>query len=385
MRFLNNQDFYNTLSKNNKVLDSYSQLNLTKNNHEIYNVDNIENEEAKPASIDLFPSYLTPQFIKQKKTVVTKVSQKKIIGYAISIEENSGFEDFFKNAFSKSFRGNIKRFVNRFEACFNSDYKMFFGNINKSDYDFLMQELRNMLTKRFNQREESNKILNNWEHYLKSTFEKINSKKASLFVIYHDKTPVQISINYHFDKILFISIPSYNIDFAKFSLGNISIYKLLEWAVNNKYQIMDLEYGYLEYKRRWSNYIYHFDHHVIYQKNNFKSSILASFEVLMLKTKNILKSLKIDELVNKLKKRLSKQKTNIKDVHYKIESITFSNTKNIKPLDINSEHHSHLKKTIYDLLFANKEHITNVNVYEVNHLKEYVICGKNKSHKVIII
>lgn len=383
MGFINSNDFYNTLSKEHKVLDSYATLNFAHNNHQIYKC-NLEKAQTKVDAINLFPSYLSSTFNDAERVNIKTIPQKKIVGYGINIKGNQDFETFFKNEFSKSFRSNTRRFVNRLEACFNTNYKMFFGNINKVDYDFLMSALHTMLTNRFNQREESNKILKNWDYYLESVYKNINSKKASLFVIYHDEKPIQISLNYHFDKILFISIPSYNIDYAKFSLGNISIYKILDWAVTNSYEIMDLEYGYLEYKRRWSNYIYEFNHHVIYSKNNIKATLLASVEILKLKLKNLLKSLNIDKLVKNLKGYFYKQKTTHIAIAYKTESIDFINTNNLETLNINSPQLINLKKIIFDFLFVNKTHISDLKIYEIAPLKEYVFCGKTKSQKIII-
>lgn len=383
MEFISSNDFYNTLSKENKVLESYAALNFAHNNHQIHK-SNIEKEILKVNVINLFPTYLKPTFSDKNSMGLRTIPQKKIIGYGISINDSQDFETFFKKEFSKSFRSNIKRFVNRFEACFNTNYKMFFGDINKSDYDFLMSELHNMLSKRFNQRNESNKMLKHWDYYLESTFKKINSKKASLFVIYHDKEPIQISLNYHFDKILFISIPSYNIDYAKFSLGNISIYKLLDWAVTNNYQIMDLEYGYLEYKRRWSNYIYGFHHHIIYSKKNIKASFFANTKILKLKLKNLMKSINVDKLIENLKNLSLKQKSTYIELNYKIETIEGTNKPTGQPININNSQFSGLKKIAFDFLFVNKEHVENLKVYEVTSKREYIFIGNSNSQKVLI-
>ncbi|MFD1162254.1 GNAT family N-acetyltransferase [Hwangdonia seohaensis] len=387
MGLFNTYDFYNTLSKKHKVFDSYEKLHLTHNNYEIYSADAGNNFVASKNvyTFDLFPSYLKPTYRNNEQKIVKNIPQKKIIGYAIRINDNKGFDDFFKNEFSKSFRSNTKRFVNRFEACFNASYKMFYGNIDKTEYNDLMSALHTMLTKRFNQREESNKMLDNWEFYLTTTYKNINSKKASLFVIYHDNIPVQISLNYHFNNILFIAIPSYNIDYAKFSLGNISIYKLLEWAVTQKYDLLDLEYGYLEYKRRWSNYIYEFEHHVIYSKNNIQATFLATSSILKLKLKNFFKTINVDVLIKNLKSYFYKQKSTFKDIAYDAETIDFDNANNLDSLNINSPQVEDIKKAMFDFLFVNKEHVNDLKIYEVVSFKEYVFCGKTVSQKVVVL
>ncbi|WOD43380.1 GNAT family N-acetyltransferase [Hwangdonia lutea] len=387
MGLFTTHDFYNTLSKKHFVFDIYEKLFLAHNNYEIYNANPTNNANAlkKVYTFDLFPSYLKPIYRNPELNKLKIIPQKKIIGYAIQINENKGFSDFFKNEFSKSFRSNTRRFVNRFEACFNVSYKMFYGNIDKTEYNTLMSALHTMLTKRFNQREESNKMLENWEFYQATAFKNINSNKASLFVIYHDNIPVQISLNYHFNNILFIAIPSYNIDYAKFSLGNISIYKLLEWAVTENYDLMDLEYGYLEYKRRWSNYIYSFAHHVVYPKNDVKSNVVATISILKLKLKNFFKSIHVDELIKNLKCYFYKHKGTFKDITYTTEPIQFDNANNLESLNINSPKVVGIKKAMFDFLFINKEHVNNLKIYEIVPFKEYVFSGKSVSQKVVVL
>src|SRR5690606_10337175 len=119
--------------------------------------------------------------------------------------------------------------------------------------------------------------------------------------------------------ILFVSVPSYDINYAKFALGNVSLYKLLEWSVNNNYEVMDMAQGYLEYKRRWSNLIYEFDHHIIYSKKSTLNRISAQFEIQKLHFKNFLKSKDIDVLIEKLKKGLRKNSAHQEEVAYQLE------------------------------------------------------------------
>lgn len=386
MAYLKKQDFYISLTEKNNILNAYEALEYNLNESCFYKSrkENISHENL--TSIRLFPSYLSPSFKHTNVLTVKKIPQSKIIGYAINIVTKQDIETFLKSEFSKRFRSNIKRFVNRFEHCFNANYKMIYGNILKDEYSFLMTALHKMLITRFGQRNEKNDILENWDYYLESTFSLINSKKASLFVIYHDSKPVHICINHHFNNILFVSIPSYDINFAKFALGNISIYKLLEWSLNNNYIMLDMAYGELEYKRRWSNHIYSFEHHIIYQTNVLSFRVKASLEVSLIKFKNFLKSKNIDVLIKNIKKTFKRNKGTSKHlVNFKIEDVTPLDTKSLNVINNENNIYNIIKKPIYDFIYKQKTHLSSVSVFEIKPQKEYVLVDKNTYQKITIL
>src|SRR5690606_19884949 len=194
--------------------------------------------------------------------------------------------------------------------CFDINYKMFYGKIEKEEYDFLMNSLKKMLVKRFKQRNNVNERLHEWDHFHKIIFPLINQKKASLFVIYDEKKPIDISLNYHHDKIFFSAIASYDIDYAKFGLGHIDIYKQLEWCILNHYQIFDLGMGDMEYKSKWCNTIYKFNHHFIYQKRSIYSALITSSLIKKIITKQYLRNKKIDVLYKKITSLFKRNKKN---------------------------------------------------------------------------
>ena len=379
------ENFYETITTKNKVIAYYNKLYFSHDNTNIYTAsENTITNTNTVLNVSLFPSYLQPEFNIGNTMGIVKIPQKKITGYAVLINGHTTLESLLKTAFKKSFRANILRFVNRFEACFNAKYRLFFGDISKEEYTFLMATLHNMLTNRFEQRKDANKVLNNWDAYLSTTFDLIKEKKASLFVIYNDVTPVHICINHHFNTILFVSVPSYDIDYAKFALGNVSLYKLLEWSVNNHYEVMDMAQGYLEYKRRWSTLIYEFDHHIIYKKKSTIGHISALTEVYKLHFKNFLKSKNVDTLVEKLKKGLKKHNAYQKPLHYQLEVVDASDTTGLKEINAHCPMYQTLRIAINDFLFIHKERNTALKIMEITKDKEYLLQGERISQKVTI-
>lgn len=362
MAFINKQDFYGTLTEKHTVLDCYEKLTSNYNNDLLFfNSKQSSKKARETTSIKLFPSYLSPTFKDYKAKIVP---QKKITGYAIAIEQKTDLSLFLKTHYSKSFRSNIKRFVNRLELCFTISYKMFHGDMSKEDYLYHMNTLHDMLTKRFEQRNERNKTLDNWDFYLKTTYNLINAKKASIFAIYNNDEPIHICINHHFNDIFFVSIPSYNIDYSKFALGNISIYKLLEWSINNDYRMLDMAYGDLEYKRRWSNLIYNFNHHIIHKKSNLFSSIKASIETLIISIKNLLKKYNVDSYIKKIQTNRNKKKINCNTINYKIETISSFDKNDLAIVDLNKNNKQELRKLVFDALYTSKQHLSNITIYK---------------------
>lgn len=384
MKIIDKEYFYVTLTQDDKVLPYYLSLKNNIDDTEFYisdESDNLKTIPNKGVSVSLFPTYLYPTFFNEDTVKVIKLPQSKITGYAIVIKEFCDVNEFLRNHYKKKFKDNILRLVNRFENCFTPTYKMFYGDICEENYTFLMNTLKKMLTKRFSQKTEEAHTLLNWDFYMKSSFSSINSKKASLYVIYINETPVQITLNNHYKNTLFVSIPSYDINLSKFALGNIAIYKLLEWALKNNHNLLDMAYGDLEYKRRWSNYTYNLEHHIVYKKGNPFVALRANLEALIIKVKNSLKSINIDTYIKGLKRNFK-----TKPIHNSLSniksSIILELPDNLIPINLESEESSLIIKNVYDFLYANKEHIKDINLFKNKSGDEFFIIGKNTKQKV---
>lgn len=377
-------DFYSTLTENNQVLPYYKSLSIN-NGIDIFAEDNqFQNEISKTISVKLFPLYLFPNLHDVRGLEIKKVPQKKIIGYAIDLKNIKTIDDFLTQEYSKSFRANIRRLKKRFEECFTVSYRMFYGKISKEKYNLYMSELHKMLTIRFDQRNESNDILENWDFYLDSTYNLINQKKASIFVIYENNIPVHICINHHFNNLLFVSIPSYDIDYSKFALGNISIYKLLEWAIENNYAVLDMAYGTLEYKRRWSNFTYDFEHHILYDKTVWLQRIGATVETKKIQFKNFLKRYNIDEHIKKLKNLKNRKNTTYIEIEYQLSETRNINVDRLTEINIYSFDLQNLKKIVFDFLYAEKLHIEKVKVFKTDSENQFIINTPKKNYIVAL-
>lgn len=308
-------------------------------------------------------------------------------GYAIRLNVDT-VDDYLNNHFKSKNRSIIRRYVKRLESCFEIEYKLFFGEISQEQYHFLMNYLHQMILRRFKQRGEHHKALKDWEEIYNDSLSMILQKKASLFVIYDEGNPIEISLNYHFDKILFSSISSYDIDYAKFGLGHVEIHKQLEWCINNDYELFEMGVGGTNYKRRWSNLIYRFENHVTYVKNSSKQRFQAFFLRFLVGFVEYLKSLGVNELLYTVVRRISKltrtTEVNSNNNHLLKAETTFIDhvPENAVGIPLDFAKYPFLKKPICDYLYTNVERKSHLKLYRADELKNTFYIQGQKMAKI---
>lgn len=338
-------------------------------------------------SINLVPGYMNCKLCDAHLYHTKKIPQHNW-GYAIFLNSDSNADAYLKNKFNSNFRTNLNRSIRRLETCFNISYKMYHGEITLKDYETLMESLRMMLVNRFRAINEPNNNLPKWMDICTDTFPLINQKKASLFVIYDGDRPIEISLNYHMDKILFSSISSFDLDYSKFGLGHIEIYKQLEWCYLNNYDIFEMGVGGMDYKRRWSNNIYNFEHHIYYKKSLI-SNIHAFFEIRKILLKEYLKSKQIPLYFQKAKSALSPSKK-VEDTlrgEVKVEQLhsnEIPEPEDLLEINLENEAFRPLRKYVYDFMYGNPENIAHVGVFQLSGTNSYIIKGSDKQIKITL-
>ncbi|MFY0714744.1 GNAT family N-acetyltransferase [Seonamhaeicola sp. NFXS20] len=375
--------FFNELVEKHQIPKAYKKLSFKFNNKPFYKSSaNTSEKTVYPVETYIaFPGFLTPKFNSDKfKAKCIEQKNQECFGIILSPEIKTTQEYLVQNL-SKNSRSPILKKKKRLEACFNITYKVFFGNINKDEYDRLMDVAHAMLIKRFEQRNDSNFILKNWNKYLEILYPLINQNKASFFVIYNENIPIQISINFHYDKTFFAYIPAYNIDYAQFGLGNTAVYKQLEWCIENKYEYLDMGNGDLEYKVRWCNHQYSLETHIVYVKKNIVAQTKALIPIFKVKLINFLKSVKNLKKGNKKHNQSYKTKP-----PYKIETIenNFKIQENeIQEINFFDTHkEKYLSKIICDFIYSEKEHLNNIKIYNIVNTPNYIIKTPTKGINV---
>ncbi|MEG3658555.1 GNAT family N-acetyltransferase [Arenibacter palladensis] len=379
-------ELFSTLFDQHTIPDFYSSISYFKNQKIFNDTTNHYNEQKSSKnlySLRLVPGYMNFNLKNEELLNIKKIPQINW-GYAIFLDSTSGIEDFINSQFKTKFRTNIKRSINRLETCFEITYRMYHGDIDRETYIQLMESLRIMLINRFSEKNVVNNNLPKWKELCANTFSLIAQKKASLFVIYNGDRPIAISLNYHLDKILFSSISSYDLDYSKFGISHVEIYRQLEWCFLNNYLVFEMGVGSLDYKRRWSNHIYNYEHHVYYNKS-FLSNCYAFFEISRVKLKEYLKSKQIPEYISKGKAAINFEKKVHQDVlhNFEIEStIDISLLKNSEKINFQNDKYHYLRRPIYDFLYSTLDHVSKIQVFEIIKDTTYIISGKSANQKV---
>lgn len=384
-KIISKKNFYFTFFEKNKISNVYKEIWYL--NNEVLDLS-VLSSDGPENSIDvllleLFPSYFIPKFNIKDGIEIKKIFRVK--GFCINTNNLKDIDSYIQANFKPNLRTSLRRRIKGLETSFDVRYKLFYGQITGEEYEFLMNALHTMLKRRFNQRNDETMALRHWDHYYNSVFSLINQKKASLYVIYDGQNPIQISLSYHFEKITCLAIPSYNIDYAKFGLGNIAVHKLLEWCISNNYEILDMGFGAFDYKLKWCNHSYDFEHHVFYKKKSFLALIALQFISFKTRFINYLLAKGVNKLYHKIKSLFSKKSVTV-DYEYEVIPVTDSSEFSLEtpPIDfINDTSFTFLKKSVYDFLYTHKEHISKVQVYEIKKNKSYLIKSQKDTQKIV--
>lgn len=339
----------------------------------------IECPPSAVCSFRLVPAYLN-LVVRDPGRDIVKIPHQNW-GYAIDLRGCKTVDEYLEKQFNSKYRSIIRRYVSRLESCFQTEYILHQEEISEETYRSLMHALKIMIDRRFEQRKESHKEQKIWDELLKQTYALIRENKASLFVIYADGQPIEISLNYHFNGVLFSSISSYDIDYSKFGLGHVEIYKQLQWCLANGYQLFEMGVGGMDYKRRWSNHIYQFEHWVIFRKQ-LPQSIIAYLEIGKIRIKEYLKAKKINELLVAGKNKLGAgNRTGPEKEGPKIDPVDIASVcGDWQNIDWRADPHAYLRNHVFDFLYAHVEKKGDVAVLQsALNRSQFLIKGKNKA------
>jgi hypothetical protein len=330
-----------------------------------------------------YVSHIPPYFKTEINSNLKYRSLYYFIGFLADIKEYESLEAYMKKQFGSKSRGKVRSYCKRLDICFKTSYKLYHGNIEKQDYQRIIEALEVMIKRRFNQRGEEHQADKDWEYYKETTYQFILDKKASLFVIYDNNKPIDICLNYHYDTIMINYIRAFDIDYSKFRLGYIDIFKQLEWCFENNYTTFDLSAGVFSYKKQWCNVTYKFRNDIVCNKKSFFNNCLVFFTFILLKIKLFLNSKNI--ITDKVNSNRDISKTNNKGNSEKSTPYSFTqneldSVKRIEDaikIDIEQPNYKFLRQTIYEYLYLNFENKNNITVYKINSKENsYVVNGK---------
>lgn len=307
---------------------------------------------------------------------------KQYPGFSINLENYADLSDYLRKKFSKSSRYKLNKYKKRFENCFDITYQMYYGEISRENYDSIFESFHGLLQKRFDEKQITNNNLNpeEWKFYYEVTRPMILEKRASLYVIYNEERPIGVTLNFFSDEILFDAITVFDIDYAKFHLGSITIMKLLEWCLEEKLQTFDFSKGYFDYKARWADKKYDFEYHILYDKTSIKARFMAFFIKEFYDLKQLLREKNVNEKLHRLTFRLKSRSKKNGEINHTFNDITDDGPfGDFKEIDISEANYNHIRTVAFDFLYLNNERLAELKVYRISDSDDkYFLSTKTK-------
>ncbi len=327
------------------------------------------------------PSYFKVTTDKLPKNIGLH-SIKQYPGFLINFENVPSLSDYLNERFGKSSRYKLRREQKKLEQCFDISYKMYFGTIDKSDYDFIMDEFYRLLELRSLEKGIKDNInLATQNFYRANAYQMILDKKASFYVIYNGKMPIDICLNFHMKNVIFQYIRTYDIDYSKFNTGYTDLMKQIEWCIANQIKFITFSKGDFYWKRRWCNTVYDYHYHIFFKKSSAFGRIKAKSYYFIKALKQYVREKGLIEKYHTYLAKYSKTKNsstvNYETIPYKTEIRTG------EAINYKDEEFKSLRRTIYDFLYESDEKQSEINVYTIsNKPKSYLVIGK-KSKAVL--
>ncbi len=379
-----NYNVLNSFLERKKAFPVYNNIVNTISGKTIYN-----NKESKTENnSNLYCIYDFPNYL--KGSITSKYWKAKTIntykGSLILLKNYTNTQNYLKSKFNTPKRFRI--YQEKLEACFNIEYKSYYGNISKKNYDYLFEIFHEMLKKRFLEKKMKNHDLSRWNVYHEIAYPQINSKEAVLFVIYSDGIPVSFYLNLLSNKTIYGYVKTYDIDYSKFSIGIINFIQQLRWCFDNEIEVYDLLKGNYPYKNKLIDTDFYYQKHVIYNSKSLLATFLAN--VIIVKTQtfysivNILKKLNIDVVYHKILDFIYKDKieNDLQNIII-LNNIEITTKDKLLEVNINDKSLSFLKRIVYTFLYHNKESLSTVKLFKFkNELNTYLIKGKKQTQKI---
>nr|WP_245224858.1 GNAT family N-acetyltransferase [Pseudozobellia sp. WGM2] len=226
------------------------------------------------------------------KKVVNKISVKKIRqykGFLLDLSACANVDQYLSTQLSSRNRKKLRSKKRKLEVEHEIRYSFYYGNIEKELYDLLFSEFRLLLERRFDEKKVYNNNLNSWNYYYELVYPLILEKKASMFAIYDGDRPITISLHFHLTDTVFSYIQTYDIQYSQYNMGDISMFKRLEYFMSEGCKVVDLSMGETDYKMKWCNNHYSIYFYIFYNHRSLKSSLKAITEAKKLQLKQFLR------------------------------------------------------------------------------------------------
>lgn len=269
------------------------ELSLTPNAH----------SKSSHTIVDV-PSYqkivLDPS-LKSVKTLTSSLYP----GFFINLRAYDSFDSYFEKHFSgQGRRRNFSRQSKRLENEVHPQRRIFHGAVDNPTLTLLFDRLKIFLEKRFDQKEAYNYEVPLLPLY-KQMFGKLLPKKnAIIFSLFDGDKVIALGIGFIHGKTLYLFNIAFDVDYARYGLGNQMMIDVVNWCFDNNIAQIDMGRGDFLHKRQWVNSTYTYTQINLYDPKK-PNSIFKAYGSWTLNSVryhliNFLKKLKVHQLAKVL-------------------------------------------------------------------------------------
>ncbi|NMH88220.1 GNAT family N-acetyltransferase [Flavivirga algicola] len=397
MRHIKLSFFLDLFFKNKSLPAFCKKITNTLLNTTVYetNAKSISKFKNKIYYIKDIPDYFLTELDKTNMSLKL-LSAPLYQGYLINLTAFSNLEDYLNNKLGRPRKSQLKRYRKRLDLCIAPEYKIFYGDILKEEYQNIFKELILITKRRFSQKEEFNFELPYLKLYQEMMYPLLLKKQAAIFCIYYKKKPINITLNFIDGDTIFHWNSCYNIDYQMFNLGHINMVNHLEWAYENNFKLFDMGRGDFLHKRKYVNESYIYNENIIFSSKSITAYMRVHFRILKLKTRyqliNFLKKINFHKLYGyyaKYKYKIVKSgdiKTtqNKIDVDHNISKIP--ELEKLRLIDLNNEAYGFLIKPLNYFLHKTQEFVHDVTIYiDLDDDQTFYFKGTKKYQKLTVI
>ena len=311
-------------------------------------------------------------------------SVRQYPGFLIELESYSSLAEFMSKNFKKSSRYKLRKYKKRLEESFNISFKAYQGEVSKEEFNSVFDRFRTLLEKRFKEKKITNNNLDSkeWNFYKDMAYPMMLEKKATLFVLYNNNEAISVTLAYLSDNRIFDAITVFDIDYAKFHLGSVTIMNLIEWSIQNSFKVFDFSKGFFDYKKRWASKKYTFEYHILYDSKSIKSRFLAFVVKLFFEGKQYLRDIKINDRLHKFTYWLRNKNTSVKSKsrYYFTDAKKEYLQEELIKINWSTKENHFLKKPVFDFLYLNNEKMNSLQTFEIlGKYACYLFQGESKT------
>lgn len=358
-------------------------MNIT--NGTYYNL-NLGKKDYKNRTIllyDVLPFYLNDQEIHEvlKKSNLRILKVKQYKGYLCQLTNVASYEEYLNERFNSKGRRKIKKFKRKLLENFEVKEKYFFGHISREDFDEVFGAMVALIRKRFNDLGEVNNILEKQNYYYQLIFEMVNSKNGMLQVLYCDQEPMAVTFNFVSDDHMYFAINTFQTDLRRYNIMHIMIIGLLNWCFEHKMNILDFSKGSYEYKRRWSNVIYDFENHILFDKSSLTSIVIACYIKIHFQIKQLFRDWQLNRQYSRIKFQFG-NKSRKKKYALSVTPLKEYDLQNYERVDHMEATFKELRGVIFDLIYSNPQPAKEVRLYRKKGANEFLVLGKKLQYRI---